>query len=174
MESIPSQSSVLSKSINSQPSVISKGIYSQPSVFSKPFTSLPHLSQPFRTNMAPTKTTSDQEHLLTQSDPASSKTVALTFGIVTVVLSIMAIAIAWKQYQKHQNVPQAPSITYNAVIVGSQFAAQNMGDCKPPMSDCVVGTVARANDCDVLQLLRFCSCRPSTSPIQPSAHLEGP
>jgi hypothetical protein len=42
-----------------------------------------------------------------------SNIIAITFGIITAVLAIAAIIIAWMQYRKRHIVPQPPDIQSN-------------------------------------------------------------
>jgi hypothetical protein len=45
------------------------------------------------------------------NDP--SDRIAITFGIITAMLAVAAIIIAWMQYRKRHIVPQLPDVQYN-------------------------------------------------------------
>lgn len=60
--------------------------------------------------MAPTSLPSNQQQFLVQSGSLSSEAIAITFGTITVLVTVIGVAITWRQHLRSQNLPPPSNI----------------------------------------------------------------
>jgi hypothetical protein len=56
--------------------------------------------------MAPTNVVIDQAQLLVKNGLPASQAIAITFGIITVLVTILGVFITWRHHLRNQNLPQ--------------------------------------------------------------------